>query len=50
MPVEQPNFRVNRNCAELVLALTTLIENGLQNNIKTNLTFIDLTAAYDIVW
>lgn len=50
LPVEQAGFRENRGCAEQVLALTTLVENGFQNIMKTNVAFIDLTAAYDTVW
>uniref|UniRef100_A0A2S2Q0Y4 RNA-directed DNA polymerase from mobile element jockey n=1 Tax=Sipha flava TaxID=143950 RepID=A0A2S2Q0Y4_9HEMI len=50
LPIEQAGFQTNRSCAEQVLALTTLIEKGFQNNLKTNVAFIDLTAAYDTVW
>jgi len=28
-------------------ALTTFIENGFQQNLKTGAVFLDLTAAYD---
>ena len=31
-------------------ALTTHIENGFQRQLKTGAVFLDLTAAYDIVW
>lgn len=50
IPVEQSEFRKNRGCVEQVMALTTFIENGYQNKLKINITFIDLSAAYDIVW
>jgi len=30
-------------------ALTTFIENGFQQNLKTGAVFLDLTAAYDTV-
>ena len=30
--------------------LTTCIENGFQENLKTGAVFLDLTAAYDTVW
>jgi len=50
LPVEQAGFRTNRSCAEQVFVLTTLIEKGFQYNLKTNVAFIDLTAAYDTVW
>lgn len=50
IPVEQSEFRKNRGCIEQVMALTTFIENGYQNKLKTNITLIDISAAYDIVW
>lgn len=49
IPIEQAGFRNNRGCVEQVLALTTLIEAGFQRKLKTNVTFIDLSAAYDTV-
>ena len=33
-----------------VAALTTHIENGFQQKLKTGTVFLDLTAAYDIIW
>jgi len=33
-----------------VTALTTYIENGFQRNLKTDAVFLDLTAAYDMIW
>lgn len=44
IPVEQTGFRYSIGCEEQVLALTTLIENNLQN-LKTNVAFIDLSVA-----
>jgi hypothetical protein len=32
------------------MALTTHIENGYDRNVKTAVTFIDLSSAYDTVW
>jgi len=48
--VEQAGFRSGRSTCDQVLALTTFIENGFQENRKTGTVFIDLTAAYDTVW
>jgi len=31
-------------------SVTTFIENGFQQNLKTGAVFLDLTAAYDTVW
>lgn len=50
IPIEQAGFRPNRNCTDQVLSLTTFIEAGFQNQLKTAAVFIDLTAAYDTVW
>jgi hypothetical protein len=50
LPIEQAGFRQNRNCCDQVLALTTHIEVGFQNKLKTGVAFVDLTAAYDTVW
>ncbi|KAF0769781.1 Uncharacterized protein FWK35_00009176 [Aphis craccivora] len=50
IPIEQAGFRNNRGCVEQVLALTTLIEAEFQRILKTNVVFIDLSAAYDTVW
>jgi len=48
--VEQAGFRQGRSTSDQVLALTTFIENGFQENLKTGTVFLDLTAAYDTVW
>ena len=48
--VEQAGFRQGRSTCDQVLALTTFIENGFQQNLKTGTVFLDLTAAYDTVW
>lgn len=48
--VEQAGFREYRGCEEQVLALTTLIEIEFKKKLKTSVTFIDLTVAYDTVW
>ena len=46
---DQAGFRKGRNTCDQVAALTTLIENGFQQNLKTGAVFLDLTAAYDTV-
>ena len=47
---DQAGFRKNRSTCDQVSALTTFIENGFQQNLKTGAVFLDLTAAYDTVW
>ena len=47
---EQAEFRRNRRTCEQVAALTTHIENGFQQQLKTGAVFLDLTAAWDTVW
>jgi hypothetical protein len=47
---DQAGFRKNRSTCDQVAALTTFIENGYQQNLKTGAVFLDLTAAYDTVW
>ena len=47
---DQAGFRKNRSTFDQVSALTTFIENGFQQNLKTGAVFLDLTAAYDTVW
>jgi hypothetical protein len=44
-PINQAGFRQHRSCTEQVMALTTHIEAGFQLQL-----FVDLIAAYDIVW
>jgi len=50
LPIEQAGFRAGRSTCDQVLALSTFIENGFQQNLKTGAVFLDLTAAYDTVW
>lgn len=38
-----------KSCVDQVLALTTYIEAGFQNQQETSTVFVDLTVAYDIV-
>ena len=45
-----PIQKKNRGCTKQVIALTTLIENGFQNGLKSFAVFIGMTAAYDTVW
>ena len=47
---KQAEFRTNRSTCEQVAALTTHIEDGFQQQLKTGAVFLDLTAAYDTVW
>ena len=47
---DQAGFRKGRSTCDQVAALTTYIENGFQQNLKTGTVFLDLTAAYDTVW
>lgn len=47
---DQAGFRRNRSTCDQVVALTTFIENGFQQKLKTGAVFLDLTAAYDTVW
>jgi len=46
----QAGFRKGRTTCDQVAALTTFIENGFQQNLKTGAVFLDLTAACDTVW
>ena len=48
LSVDQAGFRPGRSTCEQVLALSTFIENGFQQNLKTGAVY--LTAAYDTVW
>jgi len=47
---EQAGCRRNCSTCEQVVALTTHIENGFQQQLKTGAVFLDLTAAYNTVW
>ena len=40
---EQAEFRRNHSTCEQVAALTTHIENGFQQQLKTGAVFLDLT-------
>ena len=44
---DQAGFRKSRSTCDQVAALTTYIENGFQENLKTGAVFLDLTAVYD---
>ena len=46
---DQAGFRKSRSTCDQVAALTTYIENGFQENLKTGAVFLDLTAAYDTI-
>ena len=46
----QAGFRKDRSTCDQVAALTSYIESGLQQNLKTGVVFLDLLAAYDTVW
>jgi len=46
---DQAGFWKGRSTCDQVAALTTFIENGFQQNLKTGAVFLDLTAAYDTV-
>jgi hypothetical protein len=48
--MEQAGLRSRRNCCEQVLALTTYVENGFQNKMKSKAVFLDLSTAYDTIW
>jgi hypothetical protein len=48
--VSQAGFRKNRSCTEQVMALTSHVEAGFERKLKMGTIFIDLTAAYDMVW
>jgi len=46
----QAGFRKDRSTCDQVAALTSYIESGFQQNLKTAVVFLDLSAAYDTVW
>jgi len=50
LSTDQAGFRPGRSTREQVLALSTFIENGFQQKLKTGAVFVDLTAAYGTVW
>jgi len=47
---DQAGLRKGQSTCDQVAALTTFIENGFQQNLKTGAVFLDLIAAYDTVW
>ena len=47
---DQAGFCKQHSTCDQVAALTTYIENGFQQNLKTGTVFLALTAAYDTVW
>lgn len=49
-PLDQAGYRQNRGCCEQMLAFATFVENGFQQNLKTCIAQLDLTAAFDTVW
>lgn len=50
IPQDQAGFRPSRGTSEQVIALTSLIESGYEQKLKTGSVFVDLSAAYDTVW
>ena len=47
---DQAGFRKGRSTCDQVAALTTFIENGLQQNLQTGAVFLEFTAAYNTFW
>jgi len=47
---EQAGFRPGRSCVDQVLAITTYIEAGYQQALKTGVALIYLSSAYGAVW
>ena len=47
---EQAGFRKQHSTDQQLLALTTYIESGYEQKLKTGAIVIDLSAAYDTVW
>ena len=50
LPKEQAGFRRGKSTVDQVVLLTQNIEDSFEAKIKTGAVFINLTAAYDIVW
>ena len=50
IPANQAGFRPGHDTTEQVLAITSFIESGYEQKLKTGVVFIDLSAAYDTVW
>lgn len=50
LPADEAGFRENRSCVEQLLTLTSHIEAGFEQNLKTALALVDLSSAYDTIW
>lgn len=50
IPNDQAGFMPKRSCCDQVLALTTHIEAGFQDKLRTAIVFVDLSSAFDTVW
>lgn len=50
IPNEQAGFVPKRSCCDQVLALTTHIEAGFQDKLRTAVALVDLSSAFDTVW
>ena len=50
LPQEQAGFRRGRSTTDQVTLLTQEIEDSFSANKKAGAVFVDLTAAYDILW
>lgn len=50
IPKDQAGFVPNRSCCDQVMALTTHIERGFQDKMKTTIVLVDLSSAFDTVW
>lgn len=46
----QAGFRPNRGCCDQVLAITSYLEKGYNDNVNTGAAFIGPSAAHDMVW
>ena len=49
-PNDQAGFMPKQSCCDQVLALTTHIEAGFQDKLRTAVVFVDLSSAFDTVW
>lgn len=50
IPLHQAGFLPNRGCCNQVLSLTSHLEKGFNDKLKSGAAFIDFSAAYDTVW
>ena len=50
LPREQAGFRQGRSTMDQTVLLTENIEDSFEAKKKAGAVFVDLTAAYDIVW